>query len=425
MTRIIALLALAASILMTSCEKNCQDIYAFEAYVPVYKSAEELSPEVTFESQRTLENPGKIYYYAQYILINEINHGVHIIDNSDIQSPQKIGFISIEGNIDIALKGNHIYADDFYNLMVIDISDIRNPEITCTIPNIREEAYFDQERQAFIVEYQHLTTDVEVPCGEEIPFETEIDGVIYYNTDIFRSIDPVLNDFALDAGVPEVSGGGGSLARVAFIGNFFYYVNNFSMKVFDAGNLSKPELINTVYLDWGVETIFPYKENIFIGANDGMHILDNSDPANPLYRSTFRHARACDPVVVQDDIAYVTLRDGSECQNFINQLDVVDISNIEEPELLASFPMDHPHGLSVRDQTLYLCEGEFGLKVFNTSNLEEIHRNLISHIEDIGAFDVISINSELLLLVGPDGFYQYDTSDPKSLNLLSSIKIGT
>ena len=76
-------------------------------------------------------------------------------------------------------------------------------------------------------------------------------------------------------------------------------------------------------------------------------------------------------------------------------------------------------------ETLYLCEGEFGLKVFNVSNLEEIHRNLISHIEDIGAYDVISINPELLLLVGPDGFYQYDTSDPKSLNLLSSIKIGS
>ena len=58
------------------------------------------------------------------------------------------------------------------------------------------------------------------------------------------------------------------------------------------------------------------------------------------------------------------------------------------------------------------------------ANLEEIHENLVSHITDIGAFDVISISSDLLLLIGPDGFYQYDTKNPHALELLSSIKIG-
>ena len=361
-------------------------------------------------------------------MINEQLQGVHVIDNSDLSNPQKIGFINIEGNIDIALKGDYIYADDYYNLVVIDISNIESPTISHTIPNIRDEAYFDEERQAFIVDFEHLTTEVAVSCDDEVPFETEVDGITYYNSSLIdfsltNNADPTFFDVA-SQGVPEVAGGGGSLARVAFIGDHFYYVNNYAMKVFSAEDIGTPALVNTVYLDWGVETIFPYKDNIFIGANDGMHILDNSDPANPEHISTFRHARACDPVVVQDDIAYVTLRDGSECQNFINQLDVIDISRLDSPELIASFPMEHPHGLSVRGETLYLCEGDFGLKVFDVANLEEIQDNLISHITDIGAFDVISISSDLLLLIGPDGFYQYDTRNPQSLQLLSSIKIG-
>jgi hypothetical protein len=430
MTRSLLLLicSLSITLFFTSCDQGCEESHTFEAYIPVYKSAEELNPEVTFEDQRSLENPGKIYYYGDYILINEQLQGVHIIDNSDLQNPQKIGFINIEGNVDIALKGDYIYADAHFNLVVIDISDIHNPTITHTIPNIRDQAYFDEAQQAFIVDYEYLSTEVEVACDEEVPFEKEIDGITYYNTSVIdinltNNGDPTFFDVA-GQGVPEVAGGGGSLARVAFIGDYFYYVNNYAMKVFSVEEIGMPQLVNTVYLDWGVETIFPYKDNIFIGANDGMHILDNRDPANPEHISTFRHARACDPVVVKDDIAYVTLRDGSECENFINQLDVIDISRLESPELIASFPMDHPHGLSVRGETLYLCEGDFGLKVFDLANLEEIHENLISHITDIGAFDVISISSDLLLLIGPDGFYQYDTKNPQALQLLSSIKIG-
>lgn len=407
-----------------SCSEDCETTYTYETYIPVYKTPEELSPEITFDASRTMENPGKIYYYGDYILINEKNSGVHVIDNSDTQSPNKIGFISIEGNLDIALKGNYLYADDYYSLLVIDISDLQNPEITCTIPNIKEEAYFDDVRQSFIVDYEYITKQVDIGCDEEVPFEIEVDGNVLFNTD-FRSVVDFGPQVLADAAVPgSVGGGGGSLARVAFIKNNFYYVNSHSMKVFDATELSKPDLLNTVYLDWGVETIFPYEDKIFIGANDGMHILDNSDPTNPQYISTFRHARACDPVVVQNDIAYVTLRDGSECQNFINQLDVVDVSDIKDPQLVASFPMDNPHGLSVRDNTLYLCEGEGGLKVFDVTNIEEIDRNLLSHIDQVSAYDVISISSDLLLMIGPDGFYQFDSSNPKSLKLLSAIRKG-
>jgi hypothetical protein len=155
-----------------------------------------------------------------------------------------------------------------------------------------------------------------------------------------------------------------------------------------------------------------------------MHILDNSDPTNPTYLSTFRHARACDPVVVEGNTAFVTLRDGNECQNFVNQLDVVDISNLLDPQLIASYPMHRPHGLSVRDNILYLCEDDQGLKVFNVSNLEEISRNMLSHYKDFAAYDVISVSKEVLLMVGKDGFYQFDTSDPKKLELLSSIKVS-
>ena len=60
---------------------------------------------------------------------NEAGSGVHVIDNSDIANPVKMGFLEIDGNEDIAVRGDYLYADTWQNVLVIDISSIQNPEI--------------------------------------------------------------------------------------------------------------------------------------------------------------------------------------------------------------------------------------------------------------------------------------------------------
>jgi len=183
------------------------------------------------------------------------------------------------------------------------------------------------------------------------------------------------------------------------------------------------ERVATNEIGWGIETIFPYEENLFIGSNSGMYIYDNSNPESLILLSTFQHARACDPVVVEGNTAYVTLRNGSACQSFINQLDVIDISTITSPKLIKTFPMTNPHGLSIRDSQLYICEGEHGLKIFDASDSENIDKNLIANLETIKSTDVISLPNSLILVIGSDGFYQYDVSDADSPVLLSHIPV--
>jgi hypothetical protein len=195
------------------------------------------------------------------------------------------------------------------------------------------------------------------------------------------------------------------------------------MHVFDlAGNC--PEKKSTVEMRWGIETLFPYQDYLFVGSNNGMLIYDNQNPESPAYLTEFAHAQSCDPVFVSDDIAYVTLRDGNTCQNFINQLDVLDVSNITNPTLIKSYPMQHPHGLSVIDNTLLLCEGQFGLKVFDVENSEAISENMLSRINDIDAYDVIALpQSQVAMVVGLGGIHQYDISDRTQLKELSVIPI--
>jgi hypothetical protein len=129
-------------------------------------------------------------------------------------------------------------------------------------------------------------------------------------------------------------------------------------------------------------------------------------------------------VVAQGNFAYVTLRSNIRCFGNTNQLDVIDITNLSAPFLIKTYPMQNPHGLSVDQDYLFLCEGEHGLKVFDISNKQAIDQNLISHVTGIDAYDVIAIDSHLIM-VGSDGIYQYDYSDPANLKLLSVISSGS
>ncbi|MFT6203825.1 MAG: hypothetical protein ACI9V1_001721 [Spirosomataceae bacterium] len=83
--------------------------------------------------------------------------------------------------------------------------------------------------------------------------------------------------------------------------------------------------------------------------------------------------------------------------------------------------MENPHGLGIDNGKLFICEGKFRLKSLDASNVNDI--KVQQHIKNINAFDVIPLSGNLLLMVGEDGFYQYDYSDPKNLRQLSKIPV--
>ena len=100
--------------------------FTVEGYKPVYAPASE-AKQIKALELRDVETQGKIYIKDHYIFIGDLNKGVHVIDNTDPRNPQKILFIQIYGNHDIAIKGSVMYADNMEDLVAIDISDIYNP----------------------------------------------------------------------------------------------------------------------------------------------------------------------------------------------------------------------------------------------------------------------------------------------------------
>ena len=152
-----------------------------------------------------------------------------------------------------------------------------------------------------------------------------------------------------------------------------------------------------------------------------MHIYSLENKEEPNYISSYEHVTSCDPVVVQDSYAYVTLRGGSECMGFNNQLDIVDISNLNNPRLFKTYEMINPHGLGVDGNCLFISEGEYGIKMYDKTDLDDLR--LIKHFDDIGSLDVIPFQG-VLMVIGSDGFHQYNYDcENAEMSYISTIPI--
>src|SRR5678815_3723699 len=103
-------IAIIAIFFLEGCVKDSlKTTYTY--YMPVYESKAQVLQNIKSAAPQPLQNTGKLFLLGNYIFVNEINKGVHIIDNSNPASPKNVSFISIPGNIDIAVKNNTLYAD--------------------------------------------------------------------------------------------------------------------------------------------------------------------------------------------------------------------------------------------------------------------------------------------------------------------------
>lgn len=414
----------AASLLITLFLAGCcgthTERYEVTLYDPIYKSFEEIRNGVENKPARDLENPGKIYVYSRYLFINEPMEGIHVIDNSNPSAPQNLAFIEIPGNGDIAIRNNILYADSYVDLIALDISDPTNAtevkRIESLFPNPLDPngQYVDAEK-GVLVGYNERDTIIEYTWSDCD------DNVVTYG-----GYGRGMEDGAKGGsgggtqGPGSTDGVGGSMARFTMYSDYLYIVDRSNLQTIDISTPSDPSPWAKTNIGWDIETIFPYKDKLFIGSMSGMYIFDNSVPWNPQMICEFRHASACDPVVANDKYAYVTLRSGTRCQGFSNQLDIIDISDLYNPELIATYPMQGPLGLGLDGETLFICDGLAGLKVFNVKDPEDI--KILNWQKDIDTYDIIPLGSSAIM-IGDDGLYQYDYSDPANLRLLSVIPV--
>ena len=416
---LIALVALSMIASLTSCLRDeCTSARTYVRFDPVYKNLAEFRLGITAEPPREMRHPGKIYAFGNYLFINEKQEGIHVVDNRDPNSPQKIAFWNIPGNVDIAIRGQLLYADQYIDLLTVNIADLQKPQVVCRSENAFPIFQF-HPTNGYLVDY------VQTEVTEVVDCQDSRWGGQWFMEDnaLFASIDLVSSQngqFDVSgSGIPAASGIGGSYARFGLHDAFLYTVDNSYLRTWSVA-APCPVRADSTLVGWNIETIFPWKNKLFIGSQTGVFIFDNSNPARPKQEARFNHASGCDPVVCDDQYAYVTIHGGTTCNGTFNQLDIIGIENLPAASLLKTYPMLRPFGLAVTNEHLFLCDD--GLKIFDKTDPLALRQ--LSHLQSIAAYDVIAFSDSHLLLVGDGGFYQFDVSDPEHPRQMSLLPVA-
>ncbi len=413
---------------LSGCQEKVTDTYMVNS--PIYMDLQSFKKSVKVTGSEDIVQPGKIYFKDHYIFINEALKGIHVIDNTDPAHPEFVSFIEIPGNVDMAIKDSILYADSFIDLVALDISDIHNIHEVGRVDSI-----FPYSVPPLVQNNALPFVNVDASKGIVVGWETRMveENVAIQNNNLTFLVrnDMMMMDGGLvnskvsyassESGSMSV-GVGGSLARFNISDNFLYTVDQYNLRTFDIDDLSSPLLVSDQSIGWGVETVFQYMNKLFFGTTTGMLIYDLSNPSSPKYLSSYNHIRSCDPVVVENGYAYVTLRSGNLCGEATSQLDVIDISNISDPKWKQSYPMQEPYGLGIDNSTLFICDGEAGLKVYNAENPNNLIK--IAWFMNVNAFDVIPYNGNLMM-IGSGGLYQYNYNGSDEITFLSQILINS
>jgi len=409
-----------AVLALGGCKNSVTEMVTYKVNEPVFLSTEAFRSSVKVTNEkRQITNIGKMCFYKDYLYISEPEKGIHIIDNRNPSSPQIVGFIELLGNADLAIRNDRLYADSYIDLVWFDISTPALPSLTGRLDSIFPGAFPITNNQ-YGIDYQKCVDGQKTGIIVGWNMKEKTEEVTHYTGGWWGEKGFALND-AASYSSGSSTGVNGSMSRFTIYNGNLYSVIQNTMNIFDLTGDKPKKAAEKVYLGWNVETIFSYKDNMFMGTPTGLVIYSVADPLKPVYQSSISHVYGCDPVVVDNDLAYVTVHStGNFCGQNANELEIIDVADVKKPKLLVSYGMKSPKGLGIDNGKLFLCDE--GLKVFSITKPETLLANMVAHYSGMDGYDLIPFNNTLMMMAN-DGIYQYSYSNTNEIKLLSKLSI--
>ena len=221
----------------------------------------------------------------------------------------------------------------------------------------------------------------------------------------------------------------GSYSTMLTLNNKLYLVSKTKIYTYDATNSKDPILIDTKELGFNIESLLHYNNYLFIGSQSNMYIFSIDDKGIPQresetqYFSNDNDVCNSDPIIVRNDIAYVTLAtETTVCGRSVavNELRVYDVSDIKSPILINTIEMQNPKGLGLGKTKLFICDKRDGLVIFDISNPNNPTRE--KDFQGFETYDLI-VKNNILLVVAKDELLQYDITNESDIKLLSTIEL--
>lgn len=419
MKKLMSLFCVSLICLLCGCndDMKVKETITYTVNKPVLMSADVFRSSVKVTTQpEEITQKGKICFYEGYLYISEPGKGIHIIDNRNPASPASVGFIELIGNADVAIRNNILYADSYIDLVGFDISNPALPVLKSRLENVFPQSYPPIEEGYIDSELCNLAaTNGNIVVGWTQEEETHT--LEYYkNEQVYN--DAMTNSSGGSSG--GSTGVNGSMSRFGLYKDYLYVVLNDYMSIFNLAGDKPEKAVENMYIGGSVETIFSYKDCMFMGTPTGMIIYSVANPLKPEYQSMMWHVYGCDPVVVENDIAYVTVHSGNNCGQNFNELIILNVKDVKNPQPIVSYTMTKPKGLGIDNGTLFLCDD--GLKIYNAEDPQTLMANRLAHYSGMEGYDVIP-HDNVLMMIADDGIYQYDYSNLKEIKQLSKLAV--
>ncbi|MBE9465781.1 LVIVD repeat-containing protein [Dyadobacter subterraneus] len=393
-----------------SCKDKCNETRIVEKQVPITYPLSDMRNNLKTIAAREIHAAGKMAVKGQYLFINEIGEGIHVIDNSDPANPRFLSFLQIPGNGDIVIFNNTLYADSYCDMVALAISDVNNIKETDRLKQIFRSGWFNEDKwsilndslfkQEYKTEYVTETIDCENPnMVDPEPVNSLRESTISGNfPKVFSRLNLNENDLFT---IEPLSG----LRR--------YSLSNPSSPVFISA-LTIPQMESPLF--W----TFANQKVLYAPFFARTILFDLSNPSSIPQISVLENRAPCDKFIFEGQIAYVISQGGGFCGNPVSKLDLLDISDASAPTIISTYPMKSPQNLAIDFPFLYVCEGVNGFKVFDVTDKMNVDKNLITSNTELHANDII-LSGKVVIVNAEDGIYQFDATDPKNLKQLSKI----
>ncbi len=386
----------------------------YKLMLPVFELKSTILANINSNPRQAIGQTGQIYVKGSYIYLNEVDKGIHVIDNSDPSHPVQTAFLAIPGNENIGIRNNILYADMYTDVLALDISNIHQVKVVGTLRNFFTSRNYGTDSDYVVADWTIKDTSFTVKPQGWMPIQGT-NYLTYPGTAYFYAI-------AYAAATSQSSTGtAGSNAVMTLVGDYLYAIpEEHSLGVVNVADSSNPTAISSAFAGYDLETIFPIQDKLLIGSKEGVFVYSIGSPASPTQVGEFKHGTACDPVIANSNYAYVTLHTGTYCGAADNELDILDAKDLSNTTLIKSYPMIKPSGLCLDGSLLFVCD-ETVVKVFDASNPDNLQ--LLSTVSVNQPNDVIA-SGHVLLVVGTDGLYEFDYTDPSHVAALSFLSIN-
>jgi len=395
------LVAMMSLPMFNACKK---DEFKRSIWVKKGQSVQDIRASFSVEAPRAITHPAGVYRSGNLLFLLQENEGIGIMDITNPASPIDKAFIKLSSNSHVVVKSNVLIADNGVDLVSIDISDLNQIRLVNRIQNVFTEKWLNEQDSSVFVGYE----------------EQKISTFKSYNPS--DTIPPANRTAENNAAL--AIGKGGSETRFALNENYLYIARGNALTPIDLTQASNPVVKDPVgytgYPDF--ETVYSYQGYLYVGTSDGVLILNNTiSPATPHFVSfASRNVRGCDPVVVQNNFMFSTVRTGTVCNQFgQSALFIHDVTDKTAPRLEFNLTLDQPKGLGIDGNLLFICQGNKGMAVYNWDESNKKLSYLYQKI-DLYAFDVITGNNTLIV-AADNGLYLYDYTNPNNIKRLSKV----